>query len=219
MQPPRGPRTFCAPSVRLTPPCQPFSIEPGSAELHIFFPSIFLAVKRIITPRPHLLGGCPPSCPSLDVASSWLLVRVGAGGASLLREPAGRRFCLDLLTPDSHPTPSDHSERTGRCWRGKPHTTSRARRPRSCSTPQPPQPPTATPRRASMCIIERSRSAHSMGSEALEQGDAERAVESLSEGIKTASEDDHHKVGGCVRWLCLHQEHDSFVRGGPRRNG
>lgn len=52
-----------------------------------------------------------------------------------------------------------------------------------------------------MCIIERSRSAHSMGSEALEQGDAERAVESLSEGIKTASEDDHHKVGVYV--VCL----------------
>ena len=45
-----------------------------------------------------------------------------------------------------------------------------------------------------MCIIERSRSAHTLGAEALEQGDAERAVETLSEGIKSASENDHHKV-------------------------
>lgn len=50
-----------------------------------------------------------------------------------------------------------------------------------------------------MCIIERSRSAHSLGAEALEQGDAERAVETLSEGIKSASEDDHHKVRAPAR--------------------
>lgn len=50
-----------------------------------------------------------------------------------------------------------------------------------------------------MCIIERTGSYHSLGAEALKQGDVERAVETLSEGIKTANEDDHHKVRkGCV---------------------
>lgn len=39
-----------------------------------------------------------------------------------------------------------------------------------------------------MCIIE---------NRTMDKGEVERAVESLSEGIKSASEDDHHKV--CVR--------------------
>lgn len=55
-----------------------------------------------------------------------------------------------------------------------------------------------------MCIIEKSRSCRALDAEGL---DPERAVESLSEGIKSASEDDHHKVPcahACVQCMYVY---------------